>query len=263
MAILDEDTVVVGGNESVRTLTINRPKSLNALNTDVLQGLILHLEKVLKDENLRVLVITGAGEKSFVAGADIQGMHELGPRAIADYVELGQRAMRTLETARVPVIAAVNGYALGGGLELALACDIILASANARLGQPEVNLGIIPGFGGTQRLIHRCGVGVARRLCYSGELLHAEEGLRIGLIDKLFAPEEFAEGVKKFADLIAAKAPLAVAKAKEVIRQAHEKELLSGLRLEVEAFLKLFASVDREEGMAAFLGKREPKFYGK
>ena len=261
--IMEENTVLLSGDGQIRTLTINRPKSLNALNPDLLQSLILSLEKLSKAEELRALIITGAGEKAFVAGADISSMHELGPRAIADYVELGQRAMRAIERFKVPVIAAVNGYALGGGLELALACDLIFASSAAKLGQPEVNLGIIPGFGGTQRLIHRAGVGLARRLCYSGELISAEEGLRVGLVDKVFAPEELIKGTTEYASQIAKKSPLAVAATKAVIRNSQEQSLNAGLRLEVEAFLDLFKTADREEGMAAFLAKREPKFTGK
>ena len=187
-------------------------------------------------------------------------MVDLGPRAIADYVELGQRAMRALELLDLPVIAAVNGFALGGGLELALACDIICASNRAKLGQPEVNLGIIPGFGGTARLAARCGIGAARRLVYSGELVRAEEAQVMGLVDKIFEPEKLLDETRAFAALIAGKAPLAVRGAKRVLRQAQENALHVGLRLEVEEFLRLFASADREEGMQAFLQKREPKF---
>src|SRR5690606_5525370 len=148
-------------------------------------SLILILEKLEKNAKTKVLLISGSGEKAFVAGADIHSMSQLGPRAIADYVELGQRAMRKIETVPFPVIAVVSGFALGGGLELALACDLIIASENAKLGQPEVNLGILPGFGGTQRLPARCGTGTARRLIYSGEMIDAAEAYRIGLVDYL------------------------------------------------------------------------------
>lgn len=263
MPIHEEESVKVSSSGGITQLTINRPKSLNALNADVLQATILALTKALEDQALRVIVIRGEGEKSFVAGADIHGMSQLGPRAIADYVELGQRAMRALECARVPVIAAVNGYALGGGMELALACDVILASRSAKFGQPEVNLGIIPGFGGTQRLIQRCGIGTARRLILSGEIISAEEAYGLGLADKLLEPADFDASVAQFAALVASKAPLAVQGAKVVLRQSQEQQLLSGLRMEVEKFLQLFGSVDREEGMAAFMQKREAKFVGK
>lgn len=263
MSIIEEENVKLVQNGKIAEITINRPKTLNALNADVLQGLILALGKLIRSADTKVVVITGAGEKSFVAGADISGMSQLGPRAIADYVELGQRVMRTIETAPMPVIAAVNGYALGGGLELALACDIIIASKNAKFGQPEVNLGIIPGFGGTQRLIQRCGIGQARLLCFTGDLISTEEALRIGLIDRVVEPNDLLSSVQALAENIASKAPLAVSAAKRIIRQSQETILNSGLRLEVEAFLDLFQTVDREEGMSAFMQKRAAKFIGK
>lgn len=263
MAIMEEESVKILGEAPIAELVINRPKALNALNADVLQAINLALAKVLAHADLRAIIIRGEGEKAFVAGADIHGMAQLGPRAIADYVELGQRVMRAIECARVPVIACVNGYALGGGMELALACDVIIASRSAKLGQPEVNLGIIPGFGGTQRLIQRCGIGCARRLVLSGEIISAEEGYQIGLVDKLADPAELGATVKQFAELIAAKAPLAVQGAKALLRQSQETALLSGLRLEIEKFLSLFSTADREEGMNAFMQKREAKFLGK
>ncbi|RMG44330.1 MAG: crotonase [Candidatus Dadabacteria bacterium] len=262
-AIIDENTVLTGGDEVRADIVINRPKALNALNVDVLQGLILALEKVQKQESLRVITITGAGTKAFVAGADIAWMADLGPRAIADYVELGQRAMRAIERARVPVVAVVNGYALGGGLELAMACDVIIASDKAKLGQPEVKLGIIPGFGGTQRLVQRTGIGTARRLIYSGEMIEAEEALRLGLVDKVVSAEELQEGATAFCNEIINKAPLAVQQAKRLLRESSEQFLLSGLQREVETFLDLFQTADREEGMQAFMEKREAKFTGK
>lgn len=260
MSNISAETLQFGTTGPIGRLIINRPEALNALNQDVLQSLSLVLEKIEKDHSIRVVTITGAGEKAFAAGADVRSMYDLGPRPIADYLELGQRVMRRIETLRVPVIAMVNGYALGGGLELALACDMIIASKNALLGQPEVNLGIIPGFGGTQRLIQRCGVGAARRLCYSGELIGAEEGNQIGLVDKVFEADQLAHQVTLFAEMIANKAPLAVEKAKEVIRVSQEASLLAGLRQEVEGFLELFDTRDREEGMGAFLEKRNPEF---
>ncbi|MBX7143716.1 MAG: enoyl-CoA hydratase/isomerase family protein [Oligoflexia bacterium] len=260
---MEEETVKVAQDGALVEITINRPKSLNALNADVLQGLLLALQKVSKNPEARVVILTGAGEKAFVAGADIHGMAQLGPRPIADYVELGQRAMRAIETLALPVIAAVNGYALGGGLELALACDIIVASKAAKLGQPEVNLGIIPGFGGTQRLIQRCGVGAARRLVYTAELISAEEAHGLGLVDKLCEPADVLAVSRNMGQLIAAKAPLAVQGAKQVIRRSQDDSLLAGLRAEVDMFLSLFATADREEGMQAFMQKREPRFVAK
>lgn len=262
-AILEENTVLVEHDGPIATITINRPESLNALNPDVLQGVILALGKIASNPSIRSVIITGKGPKAFVAGADIRTMSQLGPRPIAEYVELGQRAMRTIETFDVPVIAAVNGFALGGGLELALACDLIVCAESAKLGQPEVNLGIMPGFGGTQRLIQRCGIGTARRLCYTGELIGAEEARMVGIADKVVPDAQHMDEVKKIATTIASKAPLAIKGTKKVINRAQESLLLSGLRLEVEEFLKLFGTADREEGMDAFLQKREAKFTGR
>lgn len=253
--------IVTTTENDIATITVSRPESLNALNRNVLKELDTALTEIEGNRSLKVLIITGAG-KAFVAGADIKGMSEEDPKGIASYVELGQNVMRKIECLSIPVIAAVNGFALGGGLELALSCDLIFASQNAKVGQPEVNLGIIPGFGGTQRLIHRCGVGTTRRLCYSGEIIGADEALSLGIVDKIFPAESFMAEVKKFANLVASKGPLAVKEAKRVIREAHEGLLVSGLRLEVDAFIKLFASNDRKEGMMAFLEKRTPNFKG-
>jgi enoyl-CoA hydratase len=259
----EESSVLSSRSGAIHTITINRPESLNALNPDVLQGLLNEFQAIARDPSVRVVVIRGSGPKAFVAGADIRSMSQLGPRAIADYVELGQRATRAIESCAVPVVAAVHGFALGGGLELALACDIIVCAESAKVGQPEVNLGIIPGFGGTQRLIQRGGIGQARRLCYSGELISAEEARVIGVADKVFPDATFDEQLSAFVDLIASKAPLAVQGAKRVINRAQEAVLLAGLRLEVEEFLRLFGTADREEGMDAFMQKRKATFTGR
>ena len=263
MVIMEEESVKLESESEISQIVINRPQSLNALNPDVLLSLQIILDKLKKNPAVRVLIITGAGEKAFVAGADIPGMVQLGPRAIADYIELGQRVMRSIELSNFPVIAALNGYALGGGLELALACDLVVASETAKLGQPEVNLGIIPGFGGTQRLVQRCGIGTARRLTFTGEVIDAAEALRIGLVDKVVPPDQLISTCQKYATTISEKAPLAVSEAKKVIRQSQDQTLLSGLRLEVQSFLDLFATCDREEGMLAFMQKRPAKFIGK
>ena len=260
---MNESTLQLAIEGATARIWVNRPENLNALNADVLQGLILSFEKIAKADSVRVVTITGSGEKAFVAGADIAMMAQLGPRAIADYVELGQRAMRTIETAPQVVIAAVNGYALGGGLELALACDLIVASEKAKLGQPEVNLGIIPGFGGTQRLLQRCGTGATRRLVYSGDIIDAAEALRLGVVDQVVAADELTSTVEKLAERIISKGPLAVRGAKRVINGAGEAALLAGLRLEVEEFLRLSQTADREEGMVAFTQKRAAKFTGR
>ncbi|RME58121.1 MAG: crotonase [Candidatus Dadabacteria bacterium] len=262
MAIQEEDSVLLQIEDKRAKIVINRPKALNALNVDVLQSLLQKLEKVRK-EDISVLTFWGAGDKAFVAGADINSMNSFGQGAIADYVGLGQRVMRTIETFPAVCIAAVDGYALGGGLELALACDLIIAKEGAKLGQPEVNLGIIPGFGGTQRLVHRCGIGTAKRLILTGEIITAEEAYRLKVVDYLCSAEEFNSTVTKVTENILEKGPLAVKKAKEIVNCAVERELLSGLTKEVEAFLKLFNTADREEGMNAFLQKRKAEFKGR
>jgi enoyl-CoA hydratase/carnithine racemase len=250
-------------SNGVCTIYINRPESLNALNPDVLKSLLREMQCVERDTSTRVVVIRGSGDKAFVAGADIRSMSGLGAPAIAEYVELGQRTLRAIEQCRVPVIAAVHGFALGGGLELALACDLIVCATSARIGQPEVSLGIIPGFGGTQRLIQRCGIGRARRLCYTGELVSAEEGFSLGIVDKVVSDESFNEAIAEMTQQIISKAPLAVQGAKRVILRSQEQALLAGLQLEVEEFLRLFATADREEGMSAFIEKRKPSFTGR
>jgi len=263
MGIMDDDNVKTKFDGPLARIVINRPKALNALNANVLHSISLALKEIKKDPDNKLVVISGEGDKAFVAGADIHSMRDLGPRALADYVELGQRVMREIELFRCPVVAAVHGFALGGGLELALACDLIYASSKAKFGQPEVNLGIIPGFGGTQRLIQRCGIGVARQLIYSGEIISSEEALRMGLLDKVFPESEYEAKLEQSLELILSKGPLAVQGAKQVIMRSQEALLLGGLRLEVEKFNELFRTADREEGMEAFVQKREPKFTGR
>lgn len=258
-----EESVKWSVSDRIAEIIINRPEHLNALHMDVLKSLLMAFEALEKESNALVAIITGAGEKAFVAGADITMLQQLGPLAAADYIELGQRTMRAIERAEFPVIAAVNGYALGGGLELALACDIIVSAAGAKFGAPEVGLGIIPGFGGTQRLVHRCGIGAARRLVLTGDIIDADEAMRLGLADIKAEEGELQETARGLAEKIASKGPLAIKEAKRLLVRSQDHELLSGLQMEVESFLDVFNTVDREEGMRAFLQKREPKFVGK
>lgn len=260
---MSEDLILYTESEGVARLTINRPGKLNALSQDVLRALSVSLESVEASTDIRVVVLTGAGGKAFVAGADVAAMSKLSIDEIKDYVQLGQSVMVKIENLRVPVIAEVGGFALGGGLELALACDIIACSNRAKVGQPEVNLGILPGFGGTQRLIRRTGIGQARRLVYSGELITASEAKDIGIVDLLFEAEELSDGVSRLANTIASKAPLAVAASKRVFLESLDVGQTRGLELEVAAFLETFSSEDRKEGMEAFLEKREASFKGR
>jgi len=249
-------------DDGVATLTINRPDKLNALNREVLAALRHRLEAIGADDAVRCAVLTGAGDKAFVAGADIAEMKDLGVDEARAFSKEGHATLAAIESLRVPVIAAVNGFALGGGCELALACDFIHASERARLGQPEVKLGVIPGFGGTQRLARRVGVGLARELVYSGAMIDAAEALRIGLVNAVHAPDALGPAVAKLASTIAGRGPFAVAKAKEVLREGEGLPLPAANALEVEGFAACFGTADQSEGMAAFLDKRSPEFTG-
>jgi enoyl-CoA hydratase len=248
---------------TIATITVNRPKALNALNRVVLEEITRVLRDVRHDASVRVLIITGAGDRAFVAGADIAAMADMATVEGLEFTRLGHRVMHTLEELPIPVIAAVNGFALGGGLELALACDLIIASEKARFGQPEINLGIIPGFGGTQRLPHRIGHARARELIMTGEMFDAKSGYEWGLVNKVVAPEQLMGEARKLAENIATKSGFALRQAKAALRAAATMEEDAGLRFEQNAFGVLFASADRSEGMKAFLEKREAKWQHK
>ncbi len=247
----------------VVTLVIDRAEALNALNHATLAELGAALESIAADTSIGAVVVTGAGEKAFVAGADIAAMETMSAAEAKQFAALGQSVFRRFELLPQPVIAAVNGFALGGGLELALACDLIIAAANARFGQPEINLGIIPGFGATQRLPRRIGVARARQMIYSGDMIDAEEALRIGLINRMTGVGEAADTARQLAASLAAKAPLAMRQAKASVGVAGELDLDTGCRYESEAFGLCFATEDRSEGMRAFLEKRKAVFSGK
>jgi enoyl-CoA hydratase len=240
-------------------LTLDRPDALNALDRATLHALEARVAELERDASLRAAVLTGAG-RAFAAGADIAEMRGMTPAEAEAFSRLGHRVFSALEALRVPVIAAVNGYALGGGCELACACDWIYASSKARFGQPEVNLGIIPGFGGTSRLLRRVGPGMARELVLSGAPIHAEEALRIGLVNRVVAPEELLKAAFASCEAIAQKGPLAVASAKRVMLEGQGASPSVAQALEQQAFGLVFASDDRAEGMGAFLEKRDPKF---
>ncbi len=240
-------------------LTINRPQALNALNSSVLEQLEQAVARVASDQAIRVLVLTGAG-KAFVAGADIAEMETLDPGQARAFSAFGARVFRKLELLDKAVIAAVNGFALGGGCELAMAADIRLASHKAKFGQPEVGLGIIPGFSGTQRLVRLVGVAKAKELIYSGKIIPADEAAAIGLVNQLYEPEQLLPAALELAEKIAVQSPAAVALAKTAIGRGADLDMESGIELESDLFALCFAGPDQREGMTAFREKRPAVF---
>ncbi len=249
--------------DGVGLLTMNRPKALNALDSRTIAELDVCLAAVAEDRAVRALVVTGAGEKAFVAGADIAEMSAMTAEQARLFAAAGQRAFARLEALPIATVAAVNGYALGGGGELALACDLVYASEKARFGQPEVNLGLLPSWGGTQRLARRVGAMRALEMVLSGETYDAARAKEMGLCLEVLPPEKLLEHATAKAKLIASRGPLAVAAAKRVLRSGADAGLAQGLALEAEAFGLVFASEDMREGTRAFLEKRPAKFQGK
>jgi len=250
-----------------RIIRINRPKALNALNPTVIAELTLELERVAKqieagDWSIRGLIVTGAG-KAFVAGADIAAMVDMDRDQAMRFASAGHAVGEKLAQLPIPAIAAVNGFALGGGCELAMACDFIIASEKAKFGQPEVKLGVIPGFGGTQRLARLVGKARALELCMSGEMIRADEAARIGLANRVVAPDTLVGTCLELIKTVASMGPLAVAEAKRVIHRGAELPLETANELEVEAFAGLFETADQSEGMRAFLAKRSAEFSAK
>ena len=244
--------------EKVGIITINRPKALNAMNIDTLNELISAVKIFDDDKSVRVIIITGAGDKAFVAGADITGFPKMGKSGADQFAHIGHDLMRTVESSAKPVIAAVNGYALGGGTELALACDFIYASENAVFGLPETSLGIFPGFGGTQRLNKVVGMNRAREIIYTGKKIKADEALRIGLVNKVVPASELMNEAIRCANEIILNSPMAIAAVKAVINRGATLPLHEGLAIERTKFSDCFDTADMKEGVAAFLEKRRP-----
>jgi enoyl-CoA hydratase len=255
------ETITLDVGERVATLTLNRPDKLNALNETLLRECLSAVTELRAHGDVLALIVTGAG-KAFAAGADISAMSEMPPALAKRFASVGHALGDALESAPFPVIAAVNGFALGGGCELAMACDFIYASDKAKFGQPEVNLGVIPGFGGTQRLTRRVGVGKARELCYTGDIIGADEALRIGLVNAVFPADDLLAKARETATKVASKGPLAVAACKRVIAEGAGVPLHTANELESQAFALLFGTDDQREGMKAFLEKRSAKFSG-
>jgi enoyl-CoA hydratase len=248
--------------DGVGVLTFNRPKALNALSPKTLEEVNDVVERVWQDDSVRVLVLTGAGEKAFVAGADITEFPTMNPLQARHFAEMGQGVFFKLEHLPKPVIACVNGFALGGGCEIAMSCDFIYASDKARFGQPEINLGLTPGFGGTQRLARMIGRAKAKELCMTGEMIDAQQAKELGLVAKVFPAEQLVEETMKAARLLATRSQGVLRSLKQVINRGVDIDLKNGCALEAEAFGLCFASLDAKEGVSAFLEKRKPDFKG-
>jgi len=255
------ENIQVSREGPVATITVNRPKALNALNSATLRELLQAVREAA--DSSRAVILTGAGDKAFVAGADISEMAPMTPWSAREFSELGHVLTAMLEDIPCATIAAVNGYALGGGLELAVACDMIYASENARLGLPEVSLGVTPGFGGTQRLVRLVGKLRAKEIIFTGEMVDAKQALEIGLVNAVLPRGDLMAHCRKVAEKIATRGPLAVARAKRLVERGYDIPLRAANRQEAETFALLFDTQDRAEGMRAFLEKRAAKFVGK
>ncbi len=246
----------------IATLTFNRPKAMNALNAALITEFSGILDSIGQDESIRVLILTGAGDKAFVAGADINELAQFDPLKGKHFSTIGQAAIGKLQNLSIPVIAAVNGYALGGGSEIALACDFIYASENAMFGLPEITLGLIPGFGGTQRLPRLVGLNMAKELIFTGRMMTATEAEKIGMVNRVLPSEDLMAAVKKTAAAIAKKGKVSLRAAKQAINASMNVDLITGCAIESDAFSLCMASVDAKEGTTAFLEKRNAEFKG-
>lgn len=259
---MDYTNVIFEKEGNIAIVKVNRPKALNALNCKTLRELDSIVQEISEDKEIYAVILTGEG-KAFVAGADISEMKEFNAIEGKAFGVLGNKVFRNLEKLGVPVIAAVNGFALGGGCELAMACDIRIASSKAKFGQPEVSLGITPGFGGTQRLSRLVGEGIAKELIYTCDIIKADEALRIGLVNKVVEPEVLLDEAKSMANKIAKNAPIAVAQCKVAINRGLQMDIDDALAFESEAFGLCFSTEDQKEGMTAFVEKRDKSFHNR
>jgi len=255
--------IIYEKSEGIATITLNRPEALNAFSKEVVAEVLEALEDARRDENVRVVVLTGAGEKAFSAGADIKAMIGMTALRARDLSLMGEKLCCTLENLEKPVIAALNGYALGGGLEVAMSCDLRIASENARMGQTEINIGLIPGWGGTQRLTRLIGRTKAKELVFTGRMIDARTAEQLGILNMVVAADKLRETVRQFALDLAAKAPVALKVAKALIDKGAEIGLDSALALEREGFGVVASTEDLQEGVKAFTEKRKPLFKGK
>lgn len=254
--------IIMTIDSGIATVTFNRPEALNALNNPLLSEFNQALDKMFLDESIRVLILTGAGEKAFIAGADINELATFNTLQTKAFSQAGHDIINRLQELPIPVIAAVKGYALGGGSEMALACDFIYASTNAMFGLPEITLGLIPGFGGTQRLPRLIGKNRAKEMILTGKMINADEAEKIGLVNRVCRPEALLEEVMKTAQSIASKGKVSLRAAKQAINAGADTDLLTGCRIEIDAFALCMASEDAREGTQAFLEKRPPQFKG-
>jgi enoyl-CoA hydratase/carnithine racemase len=257
------ENIIYEKRNAIAYVTVNRPKVLNALNTKTMGELRAAFEDAKDDTGVRVVLLTGSGEKAFIAGADISELQKLSPVEAKDYTHRGQAVLELIENLGKPVIACINGFALGGGCEVAMACTMRIASDNAKLGQPEVKLGVIPGYGGTQRLPRLVGKGMAMQLNLTGEMISAQEAHRIGLVNEVVAAAELMPRAEAIAAKIIANAPLAIRYCMEAVNKGMEMTLAEGLFLEATLFAVTCATEDKKEGTTAFLEKRPAKFEGK
>jgi enoyl-CoA hydratase len=256
------ETIIYEVQEYIAIIRFNRPKALNAINPIMVTEMRDALEKIKANKSIRVLIVTGEGDKAFVAGADIATMRNFTPLEGKFFSAQGHEVLLQLEALPIPVIACVNGFALGGGNEVAMACDFIYAADSAKFGQPEINLGIIPGFGGTQRLSRLVGKSLAKELCMTGVMISAQEAKDIGLVNKVFPKETLWEETMKVARLLASNGKVSMRAVKETIERGYDQDLRTGCHMESEAFGMCMASEDAKEGMAAFLEKRKAEFKG-
>ena len=256
------ENIIYQTEKEIATITFNRPTALNALNNQLLQEFVNAVGDISRNENIRLLILTGSGEKAFVAGADIKELATFNALQAKMFSQFGHSAVNCLQTLPIPVIAAVNGYALGGGTEIALACDFIYASENAMFGLPEITLGLIPGFGGTQRLSRLVGKNRAKELIFTGEMIPAVEAMRIGLVNKVCPQKDLMNEVLQSAGKIVSKGRVSLRAAKQVINSGMDADLATGCNMEIDAFALCVASEDAKEGTQAFIDKRPPKFKG-
>ena len=257
------ENLLVDVSDRIATITINRPKSLNALNWATMQELSDALEEIAGGKDVGVVLLTGAGEKAFVAGADISELRDFTPLQVLEFSRFGHEVLGKIERLPQPVIGVINGFALGGGCELAMACDILVASDNAKFAQPEVNLGIIPGWGGTQRLPRLVGRNIAKEIVLTGEMISAQRAYEIGLVNRVVPQAGLMETAREIARKILEKAPVALCTAKSVMNRGIDLDLESACALEANAFAIMFSTGDGAEGMTAFLERRKANFQGR